>query len=281
MADFTVLECLSLPGGVVNEDATGHVGGAAWILDGATGVAPARLLPGASDAAWLVEAVDAWLRAELHRFADFGTGARALQQAVDARFRMQALGDDREPAHQPSASFALAELRAGWVGLWGVGDCRLLVRGNDGRIHRFGSSSVRGLDDRVLARLAALQQQGLAYDAAWAEVRRDILANRSVMNTAGGYWVLDCTSRWLPHLERAQFPAVDTGHLLLMTDGFYRLSDTFGQYDDRALFEVALAHGLDVLARELRTFEDQDRECRRWPRLKPSDDATAVLAKIG
>ena len=38
--------------------------------------------------------------------------------------------------------------------------------------------------------------------------------------------------------------------------------------------------GLQALYDELRATEAADAECRRYPRLKPRDDATAVLASL-
>src|SRR5256885_13883250 len=51
------------PSGKVNEDIAGSTKTAAWVMDGATGLGDEKLLPGESDAAWLVQRVDAFLRA--------------------------------------------------------------------------------------------------------------------------------------------------------------------------------------------------------------------------
>lgn len=69
---------------------------------------------------------------------------------------------------------------------------------------------------------------------------------------------------------------------LLMSDGFYRLVDTFSAYrDDATLFAVALQpKGLTTLLAELRAREDADPECIAHPRLKPKDDATALLVEF-
>src|SRR4029434_2553083 len=51
------------PSGKVNEDIAGSTKTAAWVMDGATGLGDEKRLPGESDAAWLVQRVDAFLRA--------------------------------------------------------------------------------------------------------------------------------------------------------------------------------------------------------------------------
>ena len=57
-----VIEAMCQPAGTVNEDRWGTREGAVWLLDGATGLAAQRVLPGPSDALWLVDEVDAGLR---------------------------------------------------------------------------------------------------------------------------------------------------------------------------------------------------------------------------
>src|ERR1700731_2948913 len=47
-------EWLTIAGGAVNDDGGGSAAQLAWVLDGATGLPQERLLPGGSDAEWLV-----------------------------------------------------------------------------------------------------------------------------------------------------------------------------------------------------------------------------------
>jgi hypothetical protein len=46
------------------------------------------------------------------------------------------------------------------------------------------------------------------------------------------------------------------------------------------LIATAQTIGLKVLARELRHIEDDDPGGARYPRMKKSDDATALLVKV-
>ncbi len=62
---FEVIDRISIPSpaAAVNEDAAGATGNAAWVIDGATGISDLPpLVPGRTDAAWLV----AQLNARLH-----------------------------------------------------------------------------------------------------------------------------------------------------------------------------------------------------------------------
>jgi len=75
-------------------------------------------------------------------------------------------------------------------------------------------------------------------------------------------------------------PAAAATHLLLATDGFYRLVDTYGMLTAGELMQAALERGLAPLYAELRRIEDGDPECLAFPRLKARDDATAVLVEV-
>jgi hypothetical protein len=65
---------------------------------------------------------------------------------------------------------------------------------------------------------------------------------------------------------------------VLATDGF-RWSG-LQRYGDRELIATAQTMGLAILARELRHIENDDPNGVRYPRMKKSDDATALLVRV-
>jgi hypothetical protein len=69
--------------------------------------------------------------------------------------------------------------------------------------------------------------------------------------------------------------------VLLATDGLMRLVEVYGAYDADGLVAAAADKGLAALLRELRGIEAADAGCARFPRIKPSDDATGVLLRRG
>jgi hypothetical protein len=67
-------------------------------------------------------------------------------------------------------------------------------------------------------------------------------------------------------------PLKDVRRVMVATDGAARLVDVFG-----STWRHALEVGAQEMIRETRAFEAMDPGCARWPRMKPGDDATAVL----
>lgn len=280
---FSPLDLFSEAGpGRANEDRAGFADSAGWVLDGTTGLSQRRLLPGPSDAAWFVAAVDEALRQRLPADLEICATLRRSVLDVRERFASAALQPADEELERPAASLAVARQRpGGHLELASVGDCRILLRNARGEVEAFGSSPVAELDRQVVARLVELRAAGVErYAEAWDHLVGVIRRNRTLANRDGGYWVLDLGERWLPHVERRIVPWRRGEALLLVSDGFYRLVDTFGFHTDQELFAAALEGGLAELGRRLRTAEREDSECVRYPRIKVHDDATALLVRL-
>jgi hypothetical protein len=86
---------------------------------------------------------------------------------------------------------------------------------------------------------------------------------------------------WLPEAQHMRLSADEADHLLFASDGFFRLVNVFGAYDEGKLVATALTGGLAALGSELREIESKDPDCLRYPRLRSMDDASAVLMSNG
>jgi hypothetical protein len=186
------------------------------------------------------------------------------------------------PPERPFACLAVAELEGGVLELFNMGDLTTLVRAPDGSLQRFGTSSVRELDRRALDELGRLLSAGVEPHAERRErVGPMILAHRALRNQLPGYDVLDLDDGGAERLDHCTFGASAVRDVLLMSDGFYRLVDTFERYTDGALFQALDQRGLGALLQELRELEGNDPECTRHLRFKTHDDATALWLEVG
>lgn len=272
-----VIEALSEPGTTLNEDCWGHAEGAVWVMDGATGVWPRQRLSPTSDAAWLVQQVDQALRALHDPLHEAAVVLREALAAVGARARKLCDLDAIAPVELPSASFVAARRRGDTLELANLGDCTILWRSGASGARRFGSSGVAQLDAALAEALTAHRANGLTLAQAREAVMDLVRSHRAMMNHPDGYWILDLSGAGVPHLQTTFVDASSTIEVLLMSDGFYRLVDVFGRYDDDALMDAAIAGGLTPLLAELRGLEALDKSCESYSRGKTCDDATAVL----
>lgn len=253
---------------------------AVWILDGATGMTDERVLPGSSDALWLVEQIDRALAALTPTSLATGEVLRRAVTAAAHEFARAALRPGAPASERPSASLAMVRAQGASLELSNLGDCRIL-RVERAGVRCFGSSKVAAFDRRVVDELSRRQRDGMTrYADIWPHLVDIVRQNRARMNQEDGYWILDLTERPLEHVQYAFAGAADVDHLLLVSDGFYRLVDTYRRYSDESLVRAALDRGLAALYDELRAIERDDEESLRYPRIKVRDDATALLVRV-
>jgi hypothetical protein len=279
MPSLHVLDQISDRGSRVNEDIAGSVGGAAWVFDGATGLSRDRLLPADSDARWFVEQLDRALRMSQHSVAVSDLFGAIVERVADL-FDRSRLRDSWEKYEVPSAGMAYLRLMGDSLEVARLGDCKVLVETGN-YCHALVKSDLDPLDAAVLEEVGRIHQSG-TYDM--DDVRKlimgDLQDNRSLMNSPGGYWVMTADKEPVEHIQTTVLPLDSPTRGLLMTDGFYRLVDTFGLMSDQDLIRNAVSGGLAALLSRLREAEELDSKCIAHRRFKQKDDATALLFEV-
>jgi hypothetical protein len=276
-----VIDAVCEPGGQVNEDIAGSTDTAAWVMDGATGLADEQLLPYVSDAAWLVRRVDAFLRAHAD---DTSLGMTELIAGAIEDVRMAFQRSKRREAQAryelPSAGIVFVRCAANGIEYARLGDCTgVFALGNAGA--SMGRSRLHSLDEQVLDRMRALRRQGVqGYARLRRAIGEDLRANRNLANVAGGYWVLGIEPEAADHMETGAIQPDRPATALLMSDGFYRAVDTFQVITEDQIVAWAMDEGLATILATVRRLEAGDAECLHYPRFKPHDDATALLCEV-
>ncbi|HUO88816.1 MAG TPA: protein phosphatase 2C domain-containing protein [Rhizomicrobium sp.] len=278
---FEVLETLSLPGDPLkpNDDAFGHAGHAAVVLDGATSLGD-PLMPGDSDAAWIAHFGSRRLMAHVRD----GDGAQdALRHTLeDAKKSFVALRrhEPREPWEIPFASMAFAfEADDGFEFLW-YGDCAGLLQRPGGNVEVLGESFAAKLREaRGAAKAAKALNRAPVSSGSLAPYLPQLRKERSRINS-GRHWAFSPDPRAAEHVSRCHVAAPKGALLLLASDGFLALATDYGRYTADTLLEKASGRGLAALAEELREIEDADPQGHKFPRFKKSDDATALLLRL-
>lgn len=285
MSTLRVIDSLSLPGhsSKANEDRCGWTGNRVFVIDGATGVGGDMMdsLEG-SDAAWLAQrAKDRLGQPDDTDPADL---VRQINTEAGAAFRAAAGGQD-EPWRQPTASLYMVRLHADRVSAAGLGDCVLFTINSAGETARQSPMTdhhdLEAETARAALRAGATLIDGASITSAGAMLERE-RALRARYNTAGGpIWTLGIAPEAADHVRVEPVAVASPLRAILCTDGFAALVDRYQRYSIAGLVETAFAKGLEALGNELRAIEnDEDPEGRLYPRMKRSDDATAVLFEI-
>jgi serine/threonine protein phosphatase PrpC len=171
---------------------------------------------------------------------------------------------------------------SGALNLAFLGDSRLLVRDDKGAVHHFGAPLNYRKSEQKLAKhmISAGKGQALGSEELRQTVLPQLRASRERVNTPEGYWLIGPDPRAAAHVAKSQMRIGTGAMVLLMTDGFYALIEDYGVYDDASMIHAALGKGLDTLGDELREIELNDPAGEKYPRMKASDDATAILVRI-
>lgn len=293
--ELKLLQCVSDQGSdeKENEDACGITTLAAWVLDGATGLGGEPLLPGRSDAAWLVSAYNERLRASADRGGDLVPLFEGLIRDVAAAFEASRLRPSKERFELPSAGMAFVRLQDGRLEYARLGDCRVIVDPGDGTgVRSTARSQLESLDAEAIDEMRQRLREAngaLEHAELLRMVTPRLRANRNLFNTGGvrGYWVLSTHPEAAGGMNTGTIPlkagrgGAGVAKGLLVSDGFYRLVDAFHLYYDGTLLEAASRDGgLAIMLKQLRTEEEQDPECRAPLRFKQRDDATALLFEV-
>lgn len=266
---FDILQSISLCGdpASANDDRVGAGDALAWVIDGATDLGEPGLVGTRGGAAWIAQEANA-------AFAGAGDATvETLCKGVIARIarRFDAVRT-REPLaawELPSASFIVARAGDRRVDLAWAGDCTALVR-SGGVVERAGFQ--RQARDEEVAHAASLAEHGLGTKERPAPILDSLRESRA----RPGRFMLGVDPAAMLPLGTGIVPCGYGDEVLLMTDGFAALVDSYDTFDEDGLMAAVAQEGLAALAVRLRAIEAADAACARYPRFKQSDDATAI-----
>ena len=272
---FDLLQSISLAGSLStpNDDRAGSARAHAWVIDGATDLGPPGLVGAQGGAAWLASvaqtAFTAFTASTAETIATLYAGVAAQILAAWERDRTR---DPEDRWEYPLASSLAVRLDAEGLEIGWLGDCVGFLW-SEGRVTRLGAE--KEIRNSEAERAASLAEHGLGTRSA------PILANLKSTRGRPGMRVLSVDPAHMAQVDSARVPCAPGDEVLLMSDGYAALIDSYAAYDDTALFEAIRARGLAAIAEELRAIERDDAACTRYPRFKASDDATALWLRIG
>jgi len=267
-----------------NEDAWGHAGNTVWVLDGATGLSDSPLIDTApSDPAWLVDQFNTYFTQ--HAFT-FGENLTGLVTAAIGHVRTQfETIKCREVAHSyelPVATLIMVHAGPQLLTWLSLSDSYLITQTDNGT-QMFGGDPVHeAIDAHSISELIRLRSEGVR---SLTEARQRLMPTiragreRANNNKADGYSALGIETGIEAALTQHSLPRQHSPALLI-SDGFSRLIDTFHTHTAATLLNAATEQPLEALYTQLREIEDNDPEGITYPRLKKSDDATAVLVTL-
>jgi hypothetical protein len=251
------------------------------VIDGGTSVAQRDYIDvDQGDVAWFVHAFTAALERELAPGRSQQECVHAAIANVEASFE-QITARCPAPLHAwPIAAMTWLRVcernRAAQATLYSLGDCKSLLRTPTGTC--VDLDPFENPQDAVLqAEIARLRADGVVEAADRRERMLPMLrARREFQNSAPAPTILCLrpNGAFQPRIRRLELEPGAT--LLVMSDGFYRLVDPYGLYDDAGLMDACLERGLAAMLGELRRHEAASNSTGSRA-VKAADDASAVI----
>lgn len=186
----------------------------------------------------------------------------------------------------PSAAMHTAYIEGENLVMEALGDCPAIVKMRSGEYHVLSGDGQLGiLDAQAKAFINAYAREhdmtpreARQGDAVMGELRRI----RTHMNSGApdGYSIASFHNKENIRVIRRVFDAARVEGVLLMSDGFYQLVDTFGVLSNEELYNQCSKTSPMLIEKTLRQCQRDDADCEQYPRTKVGDDATAVFVHI-
>ncbi|WP_341366089.1 hypothetical protein [Yoonia sp. BS5-3] len=271
---FETLQSISINGTLTtpNDDRCGATAQLAWVVDGATDLAPPGLLGQQGGAAWLAETASLAFGAALA--GNIQASCQTAFVRIEDQFERQKTRDVIAAWEVPKAAFCLAQLTDNGLSVAWAADSPILRMSGDDVLWCTGEpdTSAEAEDARAL---------GDGVGAARA-LSGAVLEDRRAHRAQDGHAALSPDAQASAAVTRYAHHDIAVGdELLLMSDGFASLVTDYQRYSAQELAAAVRSDGLARLAEEIREIEEADSACLRFPRFKVSDDATAMWLKIG
>jgi serine/threonine protein phosphatase PrpC len=256
------------------------------VIDGATSLVPFVGAEGETGGVLAARVIKEYLnQVEVHSDSRAQDLLELLVEANDQlRLEMEQNGiilDRKEELW--SACMVLVHITDHWIDYAQAGDCMLIVYYQDGTIRVVTHDQLEHIDQLTLDRWADGVAIGLVQrDDLWAHTMPQIIHGRQLANAPGGYAVLNGDPTFSNYAEYGRISRVGVKAFLLVSDGMYAPKTTDTPRTDGAV-ELALRikdMGLKQYVDWLIDLEESDPECVQFPRVKKSDDKTALYIEL-
>lgn len=272
---FDPLDMLSWPSklGKPNDDAFAHADRLIAVFDGATMVAD-PVLHADSDAAWIArKGAEGVIRNDVA-----GLSAKDIlkltAKMVERDYRAQRFREPVANYENPFAAMMLLRLEGSDMDALWFGDCAALVKPPGADTFVIGETLELRVGEAETAK--ALFADGQIRTP---EIIAALRAGRDRLNN-GGKWIFGTDSVCADHVNERRVAVTKGTMILVASDGFLALVSDYGRYTPETLIAACVSRGLKSLFTELREIEAADADCKKFPRFKTSDDATAILLRV-
>lgn len=285
-----IKDYLTIPGtSSFNQDQFGFVlagsSAACWVIDGATPIGDTSFIPNANDTSWFVQHVHQELNKLSLKEGTPDDIFKSVIQNVASLYDTMVRGIDKVPIElRPLAAISwirITKIANNYlIEYAGFADCYAIIQQSNGNNILLNDFNV--YDNTIIEnKIINLYKQGiLDQDLLRKYLVEDLKHARIKQNLERTSQILGLQVDAINNISKKTLSLDCPFHILLASDGFFRIVDMYKLYSVGELLSKAIKHGLGSIYNELSNLENIDNLCLKYPRIKVSDDITALLTFI-
>ena len=263
---FDILQSLSLAGGSENIDYIRATERCVLLLDGSTPLIKSNYATS--------RFTELFAKCFFELFEAGESATDAINGAIANVYEdFKTCVENNDVGYFPSATLVLAYMENGKLCIINIGDSTALVVMKNGKVVRISSDDVPRFDNSVIDRMKQIRSHtgmDMSDIIVLPEIREMLVKNRGFMNKPDGYRIVAFEMESVGEKDIIRFDASKVERIILHSDGFDDLGDELLSPDAN----------LEQIYANLRKMENDDYLMNKYPRLKVSDDASAVIFTI-
>lgn len=256
------------------------------LMDGATGLGKDhQIVEGYTSAEWYVQYIMRKIQEELTENPTYDLKSvvnNSITKAIDEISRFEK--DNSivlEEYQKPSAALFLLRNNGNKTELFAIGDVQAIIAYKDGQVKQAENPNqiaLQKLDGSVISRMVELSKENncnVVDSRSLEEIEKMLQINRSKKNSGveDGYWVCGTTEGAAEHGVCIEYDNQELAGIILASDGFE--FSMLGLNEEQA-YKMVAEIGTENVAKQIRTQQEEDPYCNKFPRFKKSDDLTAI-----
>lgn len=265
-----------------NEDKITIIDGAAWVLDGATGITGKKITEKETDALWYVEKINNYLINNINSSKSLKDIMKSAIREVKENYNTYEGYKNLDEVDYPCAAIALVRFNNKELEYYVMGDCTLIYKEKDEKAVEIVDKRIIELEERILDSIEKVSKE---KEVSILEARKycdnEVLDVRKMKNRSNGYWILELNEEAIDNGLYGKIDISKEVSISLTSDGFSQYYDTFNLAEGYSEFiNIVKETNIDDLYNNLYLSQEEDSKCNNYPRLKKRDDSSIVYFEV-
>lgn len=265
-----------------NEDKITIIDGAAWVLDGATGITGKRITEKETDALWYVEKINNYLIHNINSSKSLKDIMKFAIREVKESYTTYEGYKNLDEVDYPCAAIALVRFNNKELEYYVMGDCTLIYKEKDKKAVEIVDKRIIELEERILNSMVKVSKE---KEVSILEARKycdnEVLDVRKMKNRSNGYWILELNEESIDNGLYGKIAISKEVSITLTSDGFSQYYDTFNLAEGYSEFiDIVKETNIDDLYNNLYLSQENDSKCNNYPRLKKRDDSSIIYFEV-